>query len=73
MKEADANDIDSLVEEELSRGRSEECSVEDEAEDGKGASADRIGMLGTSNGTNGARLNGSKGSQQSDARNGGNY
>lgn len=33
LKEPEANDIDSLVEEELSRNQSEDCSVEDELED----------------------------------------
>lgn len=33
---ADSNDIDSLVEEELSRGRSEDCSVDDDLEDSVG-------------------------------------
>lgn len=35
LKESDVNDIDSLVEEELSRNQSEDCSAEDDLEDSK--------------------------------------
>mgnify|MGYP001233286849 CR=1 FL=1 len=58
----------------MSRGRSEDCSVEDETEDGRGAGIDGKGKLGTPK-DNGARANGSKGSQSGSRSqpNGNNY
>lgn len=40
LKEPEANDIDSLVEEELSRNQSEDCSAEDDLEDGRATGVD---------------------------------
>lgn len=45
LKEPEANDIDSLVEEELSRNQSEGCSAEDDLEDSKPAGADGRPLL----------------------------
>lgn len=45
LKEPEANDIDSLVEEELSRNQSEDCSVEDDLEDSRAAGADGRPLL----------------------------
>lgn len=45
LKEPEANDIDSLVEEELSRNQSEDCSVEDDLEDSRATGADGRPLL----------------------------
>ena len=59
-KATEANDIDSLVEEELSRGRSEDCSIEDEGEEGRavGADAKTRSKHGSPRAGSGAKTNG---------------
>lgn len=66
-KGSEANDIDSLVEEELSRGRSEDCSIEDEGEDGRATGPDgkTLSKHGSPSGGSGAKSNGSKSAQRS--------
>lgn len=69
LKEPEANDIDSLVEEELSRNQSEDCSVEDELEDSRATGVDGRPLLSSKhaspNGSNpgSAKSNGPRSNQ----------
>ena len=64
LKEPEANDIDSLVEEELSRNQSEDCSVEDDLEDSRATGADGRPLL------SGKHVSPSGGSQKDGSVNG---